>query len=388
MADSLWSLREKVRQVKPNCTEQQADQFINKWIQNIVKKRSWSDLLRTTAINVPSGYTTGTISTTAGSSLLTGTGTAWPVADRINGTFAQPTTDAPGQCEIHPDPATLSKVRQGDYLLLNLGGGTQEIVVVSYVGIDHFTALCRFNHAAAETIQASSLANLQCTLPTNQVVTVKAVLSATSIQADQIAAGVPVVNEPYYICLRYVRISDTAYRLKDAIDPVAGDQIGTDKTQEWLNREDPQRSTTGTNPLELVSMPPNPGGVMQWELWPAQTSAYVIPVLYIDGWPKLRNMGDLSPYFINEEIIVALAQGDALFTKIIAREGKTDSYYDPVAGQRLTDQGNVLLEEAIQQDDGRYMTSLQDWQRQLQGPIGNTVYDANHLDTWLDWGGY
>jgi hypothetical protein len=383
--ETLWTLTGAVRNVKPNATPTLAAQLLNKHIQNIIKKRSWSDLYRIGALVFPNQYSTGTIANAQGSNLVTGTATAWPVNDAINGVLAQPITDTPGVCDIYPDAITLAALKQGDYLVLDMEiTASTEVVIVTHVAADHFQAFCKYQHQVGHTIQKSSLANQQITMLNNQVATVTAVFSPTSLQMDQPYGGVAMVGGTYFICLRYVRISNTAYRLLDALDPVAGVQIGTTKTFEWLNRQDPQRTTIGINPLELVSMAPNPGGVMQWELWPAQQTAYIIPVFYIDGWPKLKADNDLSPYFINDEIFIALAQADALMTKNIPREGKQDPYYDPNASAIFRQQGMALLEEAIQQDEGRILTGIQMWQDQLQGAGCNTPYMSSHLDTWVD----
>lgn len=282
-------------------------------------------------------------------------------------------------CDI--SPASMAGIMQGDFMVLDLGTGSQEVVVAAHVSVDHFSAYCRFSHGAGAPLQKSSLANLQVKLGNNQVTTVQAVLSATSIQMDRPFGGPAIPNSLYQIYMAYARISNTAYRLLDAGDTVQGARLGTDKTVDWLNIYDPQRTTSG-DLQELVSTVPAAGGVMQWELWPGQLSAVVIQVMYVDGWPKLKSNGDMSPYFLNEEIFVALSTADALNTKFIpsASRATVDPYYDPMAAKRFEMQGREYLEDAIQQDQGRYMTMLTNYAQQLHGVgIGNVAYEAAHV---------
>ena len=173
------------------------------------------------------------------------------------------------------------------------------------------------------TLQKSSLAGLQLSAG-GYIYTVQAVTTALALQIDMQYGGAAQTNIPYFISAVYVKPmasgsalpSSTARRMLYAYDAIAGEVLGVNKTAEWLALEDPQMQNTG-DPEELVAMAADPGGSMQWTLWPLQTSAYGIGVVYQDGWPVLRQPNDMLPPFLNPEIFIAGAIADCLRARVI-----------------------------------------------------------------------
>lgn len=370
---NLWQARGAVRNVKPNCTPDLADQFLNKGITSILDRWHFSDLLRRGAIVIPDAYTAGTIALTSGSPTVTGTGTAWPVSDKVNTTLAQAVTDL-GYTELQP--ASMSNIGPGMYVVIEMETpAAMEIVPVMATDATTFTVYCQFPHNAGATVQASSLSNLQLWV-SDYVFTVTAILSATQARLDMPWGGPPLTGAAYQIYAGYVQVSPTARVLKHAWDPVQGQPVGVQRTLGWLNAIDPQR-TDSNQPQELVKIPPHPSGVMQWEVWPRQLSAYLLSVVYDDGWPRLVHETDMMPPFLNPEIIVSGAQADALLTRVIPRDSKVDPFYDPVASKIRRSEAEQLLEYAIQADEGRYPQHLQNYVEQTIGGGSYNFYRSH-----------
>ncbi len=364
--ETLFEMRGRVKELKVNASKESIEGAINRAIRLAVDGRRWADLLRLGGIAVPAPYSTGTVSTTQGSRIVTGTGTSWPLADTVNTIFAAVSYDI-GYTEMAP--ASMDGIQQGTFLLLDEGTGSQEIVTVSATTPASFFCQARYAHAVGASIWSSSFAGQQFRLQ-NTVSTVRAVYTPTSQELDMPWASIPVVDGTYRIYQGYVTVSPTARRLLDAWDPVAGQRLGVNKTLDWLNRWDPQRTSSG-NPQELVSLPPSMGGVMQWAVWPTPSAQRGIDVLYQDGWPKLVADNDISPPFMSSEIFIASAAADVLLTKVIAREGRQDPFYDPTAASYWRSQADQTLEVATQADEGRYMQSLKRYNQMLTGGLGD-----------------
>jgi hypothetical protein len=169
-----------------------------------------------------------------------------------------------------------------------------------------------------------------------------------------------------------------------AFDAIAGNPIGTDKTWDYIMLGDPQLQDTG-DPLELVSTPPDPGGTMQWTLWPIQTGPYAIGVIFQDGWPPLVQPNDLLPPFINEEIFIAGAIADCCRSRVIANERQKDPLYDLAAAKYWDDEYKGLLETATQSDQGRWMTSLSDYRTRMTAFAPNYNWLRAHAVSASEW---
>ena len=389
MATSLWKARGRVREVKPSATPTQVDGWINRRIQNVLDTRTWSDTMKFGMVIIPNAVTAGTVSMAYGSNIVTGVGTGWPVADSINTTLSTAIVDAPGYVDITVPVATLANLQPGSILLLDQEDpSVTEVIVVDAVGPTTFNAYCAYNHATSVSLKQSSLAGQQFATDAF-VYTVQAVLSATSLQIDFPYGGQPQTAISYMIRKEYVTISPTARFLKYAYDAIAGQSIGVDRDETWLISLDPQDQSTG-NPLEMAQMHPLPGGVMQWRIWPYQTTQYAIGCLYQDGWPTLKYDTDLLPPFINSEVIIAGAIADALRTKCIKSARDDDPWYDPqMANIFWEPEYGRLLEAATQSDQGRRLSYLSNWQEQTQTACYNWLrahpYSAN--SGWIGSGG-
>lgn len=385
MPTSLWEVRGRTREIKPNCSPAQADGFINRRIRNALDSRTWSDTVKIGMIIIPNGVNDGTVNLTPGMTTVVGNGTSWPINDAVNGSLSVAISQAPGFADITPSPGVIGSIQVGSLLLIDAGSSAQEVIAVRSIGPTMFSAYCQFNHNSGATLVASSYAGRQFATDA-YVYTIQAVLASNQLLIDFPYGGQPQNGVSYMIRKQYVSPSPTAKYLKDqAWDAIAGCIVGTSRDFAWLNLVDPQRQSTG-NPQELCRMPANPAGIMQWEMWPFQTTQYALACIYEDGWPTLRYDTDLLPPFINPEVIIAGACADALRTKVIPREGKTDPYYDPDASRFWDGEYLRLLEQATQSDQGRRLTQLTNYREMLESYSFNWLRSHAVSASGVGWG--
>ncbi len=376
-------MRGRVKEVKPNASKSQIDGFINRRIRNVIDKRSWADGLRLGSIAIPDAFTTGTISFAPGSNQVAGAGTGWPTNDMVNTSLNNPIKELGFNENIAP--VSMANIAVGQFVIIEAENpDNTEITAVTAVGVDQFTAYVRKKHDAGVTVIVSSLTGLQ--LRTNNYVwTVQGVLSPTSLQVDQKWAGAALTAQAYQIVLEYAQITCVTKRAMFCWDPVAGQSIGTQKALETAVFYDPQDSCTG-DPQELISMPPGTAGVMQFKIWPVQFSARLLSVVTSERWPMLKYDTDLSPHYLNPEIFIAGACADALRSKVIPREGKSDPLYDLEASGYWEGEYARLLEEAEQADEGRYLRAIQNYEQQAMRSSVNYNWMRSHAVSADGWG--
>lgn len=371
-SSDLFTLRGEVKSVKPSASKETVDSAINKRIRRLFDRHSWSDSLRIGVINLGNSYTTGTISYTPNSNIVTGTGAAWPVNDWINTTISGVNNvSGAGVVDYGVSniiPGAMTNIAPGQWLVVDTGGNQEVVQVlnVSTIGFSQqFSAFFKKPHANGVALQASSLAGQQfkANFP---IYTVQAVFSATSLQIDNPWQGQPQTqnNLPYNIYNGYVSVTPNTRRIMFAWDPIQGQPIDIWHNQQDLAVEDPQR-TNVDSPLWLAQTPPSPVGIAQWEVWPAQFTSYQFSVVTCEQWPKLVHDNDMAPGFINPDGIVAGARADVLRIPVIPREGRTDPYHNPQLAQVYEAEWESIYEEARQADEGRASTLLSSYMRSL-----------------------
>ena len=364
--EDLYYLRGRVKSQKPNAPTEEIDSAVNDRIRQIWDRHPWSDSLRIGVININNAYNTGTVTFTPGSNIVAGNGTAWPVNDAVNTALTNAVTDPSVQ---KATPNSMAGISAGMFLLIDYGTAFQEVVQVIDTSVTTFTASFSKPHAAAATIWASSQANRQIKAPF-PVFTVMAVLTATSLQIDQIWQGQAgtSANQPYNIYDGYLSVTPNTRRIEMCWDPIAGNPLETNHTYQELEWQDPQRTDTN-NPLWLVLMPSSPVGIARFELYPAQMVSYQLSVVTVEQWPKLKMATDKGPWFINPDAIVAGARADMLRIKVLKTIRDVDPYYDPQLAAEFERQFEQKLEFAIQSDQGRSNNFLQNWIAQFPGDV-------------------
>jgi len=291
-------------------------------------RNSWSDLITRYVINIPNAYVTGGITTVSGSPNITGVATSWPYSDVVNTTMIGGNRTT-GYVEISPASMTGISIDTNLYLA---DSTFSEVVSVVETTNSTFTAQFQYAHNDGTPITCSSLAGLQIQFgPLTPVYTLLAVSSAvgsanTGIM-DMPWGGNGLTNAQYQLVKAYITIPNFRSWLQ-IYDPQQGIPLAGNVPQAYLDSIDAQRSATGW-PQCLADLGPSASGAYQVEVYPWQTTAYAIPILYNKQFPTLKRPTDRAPQFINPSVIIDGAIADALRRKDIRDNSDKDSYYDP-----------------------------------------------------------
>lgn len=364
----------QVAAYKPNSRKAQIQKDLNARIRRVIDMRPfWSALLARTVLNMPNAYTTGGMTLTTNSTAVTGTNTAWPTNDVVNTTMTNGVQN-PGYNEM--TPADMTNIAVDTYLYVS-DAGYSEVVAVAEVTPTTFVAQFKYQHNQGTAITCSSLAGLQIMLgPYNPIYTLIATPTATTGVIDTPFGGPTLVNTGYTLLRMYFTIDPNMKDIFSVWDPIQGTPLQFHLPQAFLQNADPQRTATGY-PQCLVDLFPMPSGSMQFELWPPQTVAYQIPVIYFKQWPELKRPTDRPPYFIDPTIFIDGAIADALRRKDLRGIDDKDPYYNPALAREFDQkfmQGAMLAAAA---DEGKCIQALtSDWSR-YGGP--NAAWQQSHV---------
>lgn len=345
----------RIKQVKPTAPADLCIDLINDAIRFIQQDRPyWSDTIKKAIISVPDPYAVGTVSTTTGSNLLNGTGTAWPVADRISGTIPFGVTDT-GYQEVAPDTTSMAKIDGDTYLLVDAGSLSQETVAVIRTTDTTFWAKFKNTHPVNTTITSSSFAGRQFRAGSNYpIFTIRSIISATQAELDLPWGGPPLTGIQYQIVKMYFTLSLDFKDFLDVVDQQQGIPLDFHLPLQAVNDSDPQRTDTG-DPLGLVDLGPNENGNMQYELWPSGTSARQLYLIFYEGWPEMEKFEDVPPWFIDPMMIVNKAIAIALRTKI----GPKDPFYLPKDAEYYDVLYAKAMAAAVNADESKRVWAIQ-----------------------------
>jgi hypothetical protein len=363
-ASSLVEIRGSIKDKKPNLSGDACDRIANRIIRAVCLKRTWSDLTKFVAYPLTNETAAGTVSTTTGSDIITGNGTAWPVNDAIN-TVGPTAIRQPGMQRV--TPASMTGIKPGTWLLLDTANSTlTEAVVVTFVVPGSFYAVVRNTHDPGFTITKSSLAGQQFRT-TYPFFTVTAVLSATELLIDLPWADITQTGASYQIFQVYIQPDPYCWRVKQAWDPIQGIPIDVDNfTFEQVINGDSQL-TASDDPTIMCPVPPGGGGVAQWFVYPPQVSARQILMVISTTWPRLIADQDQAPSFINPDVFVLGAIAEALRTRTVTQNMPRDPYYDPQVAMTYEAQFKEQLEDSEQADEARLATRLQAYDKMAAG---------------------
>jgi len=376
---TLSEMRGKLDQMRRGLPPSLWDSLINDRIRQVLDRRPyWADLIVKGILSCPNAYNTGTINTTTGSTTVTGTSTAWPVSDVVNGTIPAGIFDY-GYQEVTPNlpPAQLGITN--DSILYVDAGGTPEIVpvvqVTPYTFFGNFTQL----HNAACTITQSSLVNRQMQSgSTFPIFTVTAVQSSTQLSIDQAWGGAALTAGTYIILKMYFTLIPNLKEIFWVIDQNQGIMIDIHIPVKAINYRDPQRMNTG-NPVALVDHGTNLNGLSIYELWPAQSTAYQLQFSAYQQWPNLVNDNDRPPWFLNPNIFIYGALADGYRYKRAA----DDPWFIPQMARDYEARMEVLIEAAIQANDSKLQSSYTWPESNFGYPPGN--YRVSHDFDLFNW---
>lgn len=360
--EQLYTLIQRVKAAKQSAGPEQCRQWLNDGVRNVIDRRAfWTDLMARSVISVPDVYATGTIITATGSTLVTGTATAWPTTDLVN-TFLQTDITERGFAEVQL--ADMTNVIEDSVLLLDQGTGTEEACPVIRVGQDSISIKVMKAHNAGATVRMSSMVGRQFRPGMNYpIFTILAVPTATTLILDNPWGGPALASVGYQILKMYYSLGDSKIRrLLCAVDQRQGIPLQCRVQQGTVNVRDPQRSSTG-DPILVADFTPSICGNTQVEIWPAPTSARQISYLCTKQWPEMIEMTDQPPPFLNPVMFVKYAQAEGLNTKI----NKEDAWFDPKLAQVRLAEFEALYETAANADEER---SIQEWHAAVGSMLG------------------
>lgn len=304
----------RVRSDRKGCSEEQAKGWINDAVREVLGRRAYWPALKTEGIlSLAAQVTDGTVSVATNSRIVTGSGTGWPVSDVVNTTIAAGVPVAGYQLI---KPASMQGICDGQLLLID-AAGTPEVVGVIESQPNAFWAECRYTHSASCTVQASSLAGrhfrVGSSYPRFMVI---AVSSATQLYIESPWGGPALSGVTYQILQCYVPILPHIRRLDSALDQQQGTALETQRyTKSKVDRDDPQRTDQG-DPCAIFPTRPNCAGIMQFEVWPAPVTARQISWTAYKDWPRMENINDRFPWFLNPTMFYHYAMASALSVRL------------------------------------------------------------------------
>ena len=340
------------REYNPECPVGLIKRRLNTRLRETLDRRMWGGLLVRGQIVVPAVYTTGSISVTHGSDVVTGVSTAWPTNDLVNTTLKSEIVTTNEYQDV--TPASMVGINAGDWLTFDAGGDNEEFVLVVAVASTSFKAKPTLTHDADEAITKSSLARRQFRVgTTTSFYTIKGVVSATSLTIDMVwAHETYAAGTAYQIMQAYVSLEQNLRMVWSVVNNKQGWSLKLNMPQEVLNVSDTWRSGTGYSYM-LVDYVPDEIGRMQYELYPSPTMQQGFPYLAYRTPGDMANDEDTPPPAIPSHVIVAGALSDILLWK------RASQYYDPVTAKKFADDYERDLQAAMLADDSLFMTNLQ-----------------------------
>lgn len=347
-----------------------AAQGINDHLRNIMARRNWSGMCGYSILSVPGQYTTGTVTATNNSNVLTGTSTAWETNDIVDTTLAATMIEA-GIVDV--TPTSMTGITTSQWLLIDGGNSGEEAVYVIRVNQEEGTFQARFTrtHASGVSITCSSLMGRQLRISINvPYITITGVSSATRLLLQSVWPIATTSDQGYSIFLAITTLGDDVNQVLTMINTQNQCQFDLFTPIQKLDWDDPTRQATQF-PWKLVYRNPDPAGTPMWELYPRPISQAAFPYIYMKEWTPLVNDNDLLPNGIRSDVLVKQVKADA------ARwpgHKLTDggAYYDPNLGSKLMDESERDILFMMRADDSTaIMTVFAQYQRYGIGPGGN-----------------
>ena len=366
--DTLFSLRGRVANARPNVTPDFITNALNDRIRQIMDRRTfWADLLTPGILPFPTPTTAGTVSLTTGSTTVTGAATFWPVADLVNTTIAAGVSEY-GYVEVVP--GSMSGITANSLLYVD-AAGTPEVVPVMEVRRNSFVARFSQLHNAPCTITQSSLANQQFRL--GESYPIFTVAAVTYLDPGGSGNGTLLLTLPwgtsaitaqtYTIQLMYVMLANDIKAIIAMKDEATGYPVRLHVALSEADFRDPQRSLVTGNPwFSLVDRGANDQGNLTYEMWPAPGSQRQFSYYYHKQWPELTKDEDRPPPFINPSILFYGALADAKMMRV----SKDDAFYDPQGAQYYEAKFDQGVQLAVNADEAKVFTALKDkWWNQV-----------------------
>jgi hypothetical protein len=352
-----------------------ATTFLNARIRRAIDGRPfWSDLLKRDVVAIPDAFTTGTVAVTNGSKTVAGTATAWPITDRVNTTIPSGVSEI-GYVKV--TPASMANITD-DTLLYMDAAGTPEAVAVVETQRDSFIAKFLYPHNLACTVTASTLAGRQFRVgDAAPIFTVRAIHTATELEIDYPWSTTAATAQAYRIVKMYLNFGSDFKDVIVGLDQQTGNQIRLHVSVKEMNYRDPQRTIGGYGGvIELVDIGPNESGVMQFEVYPCQSTARQLQFLVAHQWPEMRADTDRPPFFIDPTVFLNGAIADALRW----RSSKDDPFFNPQLARDFEALYVGGVQTSINADESKCLRALESAYDQMGYGRGDAFWQARDPD--------
>lgn len=163
----------------------------------------------------------------------------------------------------------------------------------------------------------------------NPVYNIIAVTDATHLTLE-LPWGSPSFSAVGYFITQYYYSIPNIKFIFDCINLQLQRRMWTNLNQATLNARDPSRQQIMYS-WGLASMPPDPSGNFQFELYPASMIQQAFPYLAYVQPPNLVNDFDVLPAYLRSDIVVAHGISDCLLYR-----PKENSYYDPATALAIS----------------------------------------------------
>lgn len=359
--------------------------LINDQIRNLIARRPWSGLVKYSMLKMPDSYTTGAVSATYASNVLTGASTAWAVSDLVSTTLSIATIET-GIIDI--TPASMTGITSCQWLLIDGGNASEEAVYVISTNTAEgtFRARTTLTHSAAVTIKCSSLAGLQLRISQDvPFITITGVSSTTRALLQETWPVASVSAQGYSITKTYTVLGDDVKEILTVVNTRNQYQFDLYTPKPMLDWIDPLRTATNY-PFRLVPHAPDPAGVQMWELYPRPTVQSAFPSIYIKQWLPLEQDNDILPGGIRSDVIVKRVKADcARWPGHKLKAGGV--YYDPrLADALMLESEKIDIPTMMLEDDNTSIMSL--YFQYKRFPVGGSGpdYDQRSPSTLDDYG--
>jgi hypothetical protein len=345
----------------------------------IQDRRMWGGLLVRGQISTPAIYSTGAIQVVNGSATVTGTGTAWPVSDHVDTTLSDAITDTGILQDI--TPASMTNINAGDWVLVDGGLGTQEIILVVSTTATTFRANPSTAHSAGATVTKSSFVRRQFreTSGKGQYYNIMAVVDDSTLILDLTFGGASLTSTSYKILQAYWSMEPDLRMIWSIVNHQNGWRIKFNLPAEALNNYDVWRTATGFT-TKMVDYVPDEIGRFRYEFYPPPTTAQSFPYLAYRTVRDMIDDEDTPPPGIPSHCIVHGAIADAL------RWGRRDSdYYDPNTAEKYEQMYERDLNNAMMADDSIYMTNLKWAFDAYEMKFGADFWQSHDTDSVMGW---
>ena len=378
---TLFSIRGEVMQVRRGISPNLVDKYINNRLRQTLGVRTyWSDLIVRGVLAVPDAYALGRVAVTPGSPVVAGTGTSWPVSDKVNTTIRDGIFESGNQQVF---PSSMSGIEASSILLVDQEG-TPEIVFVNEVDQNSFWAVFAYPHNQDCSVLQSTLAGRQFRMGYGSpIFDVLAVNDPQTMTISQPWQNIAQFNQEYTISGMYYTIVPNMKKFLYVVDRQQGWSLLTSRSVENANRTDPQRTGAG-DPIALLDIGASKNGLSLYEIWPTQTTARQIDYAVYTDWPELKEDNDRLPWFLNPAIFIEGALADAYLYK----SSKDDYIHSPTISAIHNANFKELVELAKNEDESKMQ---QDWdsnETMIYGGGPGTLFAQSHIGPWSgDWYG-